>query len=131
MKANVDSFLNYMTVERGVSPNTLAAYRNDLYQLTEFIESRSGNSNGGANWSNVSYEDISDYVLHLHALGYSDTTRARTAQTTQIDTLPVAAAGRLVQALLPTLALDSRLPALDSLRIDLLFSLRRLLNLSS
>ena len=77
MKANVDSFLNYMTVERGVSPNTLAAYRNDLYQLTEFIESRSGNSNGGANWSDVSDEDISDYVLHLHALGYSDTTRAR------------------------------------------------------
>ena len=34
MRESVDSFLNFMTVERGVSPNTLAAYKNDLYQLS-------------------------------------------------------------------------------------------------
>ncbi|MDP6454061.1 MAG: site-specific tyrosine recombinase XerD [SAR202 cluster bacterium] len=77
MKENVDSFLNYMTVERGVSPNTLAAYRNDLHQLTEFLESRSGESEDGVNWSEVGDDDIAAYVLRLHDLGYSDTTRAR------------------------------------------------------
>ena len=36
MSESVDRFLYYMTVERGVSPNTLAAYRNDLNQLVEY-----------------------------------------------------------------------------------------------
>ncbi|MCH7800489.1 MAG: site-specific tyrosine recombinase XerD [Chloroflexi bacterium] len=77
MRESVDNFLHYMTVERGVSPNTLAAYRNDLNQLTEFQESRSGRSDDSARWSDIGDDDIAAYVLHLHDLGYSDTTRAR------------------------------------------------------
>ena len=83
MNQTVDNFLHYMTVERGVSPNTLAAYRNDLHQLTEFLESRSGNSGGNLNWSDVGDDGISAYVLHLHELGYSDTTRARKVASTK------------------------------------------------
>ena len=29
MRESIDRFLSYMTVERGVSPNTVSAYRND------------------------------------------------------------------------------------------------------
>jgi integrase/recombinase XerD len=77
MKESVDSFLNYMTVERGVSPNTLAAYRNDLYQLLEYLRTDNGFSGNGAGWEHVSDQVLSSYMLKLHDLGYSDTTRAR------------------------------------------------------
>ena len=73
MNEVVESFLHYMTVERGASPNTLAAYRNDLVQLTEFLQSL----NGHVVWQDVSEQTISEYVLYLHELGYSETTRAR------------------------------------------------------
>ena len=73
MNEFVENFLHYMTVERGASPNTLAAYRNDLEQLTEFLQS----PNGNVAWKDVSEQTISEYVLYLHGLGYSETTRAR------------------------------------------------------
>ena len=77
MNEFVESFLNYMTVERGASPNTLAAYRNDLTQLTEYLQSLDDQPNGHVSWDRVSERTISDFVLYLHGLGYSETTRAR------------------------------------------------------
>ena len=77
MNEVVESFLNYMTVERGASPNTLAAYRNDLTQLTEYLQSLDGLSNGRIAWEEVTELTISDYVLYLRGLGYSETTMAR------------------------------------------------------
>ena len=83
MNEFVESFLHYMTVERGASPNTLAAYRNDLTQLTEFLMSDNGLSNGHIAWEEVTEQVISDYVLYLHGLGYSETTRARKIASTK------------------------------------------------
>ena len=77
MNEFVESFLNYMTVERGASPNTLAAYRNDLTQLTEYLQSLDDQPNGHVSWDKVGERTISDFVLYLHGLGYSETTRAR------------------------------------------------------
>lgn len=65
-----------MTVERGVSPNTLAAYRSDLNQLVEYLKANHFNDNG-IGWADVDEDMMSQYLLHLHALEYSDTTRAR------------------------------------------------------
>ena len=76
MNKSVEAFLNYMTVERGVSPNTVAAYRNDLCQLVEFLEDRDSGDNGDG-WDGLDPQDLASYVLHLHERGYSDTTRAR------------------------------------------------------
>ena len=76
MQSSVDGFLDYMTVERGVSPNTLAAYRSDLAQLIEYLKANWFNGNGGG-WEGVDEDMMSQYLLHLHALEYSDTTRAR------------------------------------------------------
>lgn len=76
LKNDVDGFLNYMTVERGVSPNTLAAYRSDLTQLVEYLKENHFNGNGSG-WEYVDEDMMSQYLLHLHALEYSDTTRAR------------------------------------------------------
>ncbi|MCY4580859.1 MAG: site-specific tyrosine recombinase XerD [Chloroflexi bacterium] len=76
MQSNVDGFLNYMTVERGISPNTLAAYRSDLTQLVGYLTANHLNGNGSG-WGDVDEDMMSKYLLHLHALEYSDTTRAR------------------------------------------------------
>ena len=65
-----------MTVERGVSPNTLAAYRSDLYQLIDYLKTNHFSENG-SDWRDVHEDIMSQYLLHLHALEYSDTTRAR------------------------------------------------------
>ena len=76
MKQEVDSFLDYLAVERGVSPNTLAAYRNDLHQLADYFESI--NSEGSRNgWQSVDDRSLSEYFLQMHDRGYSNTTRAR------------------------------------------------------
>ena len=83
MKEQMEDFLHYMTVERGVSPNTLAAYRNDLSQLIEYLESQSLGGHRVSIWADVSEQTISEYVLHLHELGYSETTRARKIASTK------------------------------------------------
>ena len=71
----VDDFLNYMTADRGVSPNTLDAYRNDLSQLVKHLLSKSGRESVA--WAEVDENALSEYILHLHDLEYSETTRAR------------------------------------------------------
>ncbi len=76
MQNSVDGFLDYMTVERGVSPNTLSAYRSDLNQLVQYLQTNHLNGNG-SDWQDVDEDMMSQYLLHLHALEYSDTTRAR------------------------------------------------------
>ena len=73
MKAQVDTYLTHLAVERGFSGNTIMAYRNDLYSLTEFIS-----TNGQAKeWNQVTANNLSQFALSLQSKGYSDTTRAR------------------------------------------------------
>ena len=74
MYEGVDRFLSYMTVERGVSPNTLAAYKNDLRQLVELL----GRQDPAIDrWDHVDAQTMVAYVLDLHEKGYSATTRSR------------------------------------------------------
>ena len=77
MRESVEGFLDYMTVERGVSPNTVSAYRNDLSQLVDFVQTKGGLNGDRSGWDRVSDQVLSSYLLELHELGYSDTTRAR------------------------------------------------------
>ena len=83
MKQPVDQFLNYTTVERGFSPNTLAAYRNDLSQFVEFLGRYDTSLDENGSWTNVDSDAVASYVLELHARGYSDTTRARKVASTK------------------------------------------------
>lgn len=77
MRERLEDFLHYMTVERGVSTNTISAYRNDLDQFIEYLESSNLGGFPPISWDHVSEQVISNYVLHLHELGYSETTKAR------------------------------------------------------
>ena len=77
MKDYVVSFLNHLVVERGFSKNTLEAYRNDLYQVIDFMLGRMTSSNG-ATWREVNLELLTDYVFTLRGKrGYRESTTAR------------------------------------------------------
>jgi len=60
MQFLVDEFLNYLTVERGLSKNTISAYAADLAGFMKHLESI-----GVANIDRVRRQDISDYLLSL------------------------------------------------------------------
>lgn len=45
MREHVDSFLNYLTAEKGYSENTIMAYRNDLSSLADFASRELGKKN--------------------------------------------------------------------------------------
>ena len=88
---DADSFLQFLTAERRLSPNTLAAYRNDLRQFEEYLAARqhdplgNGSTNGTRNGvvgpadpASASREQVAGFFLSLREdKGYSAATIAR------------------------------------------------------
>lgn len=56
----VERFLDYLTVERGLSGNTVSAYRRDLARYAEFLRRR-----GVKNAGRASEADVAGFVAHL------------------------------------------------------------------
>ena len=83
MKQAVEQFLNYTTVERGLSPNTIAAYRNDLTQFVDFLQSRDPSPQGNGSWKRIGTDALTAFVLDLHERGYSDKTKTRKVASTK------------------------------------------------
>ena len=80
MDTCVNEFLEFLSVEKGASGNTIAAYRNDLGQLEEFIvgENKNGNGNGHMiQWPLINQGRVMDYILHLKSQSYAEATVAR------------------------------------------------------
>jgi len=77
MHQGVQDFLDFLAVEKRLSANTLAAYRNDLLQLVEFLQTRKASSEPAPDWSDVTRDDIQAFVLHLKERGYVPATVAR------------------------------------------------------
>lgn len=67
----LDIFFNHLSVERGLSVNTLAAYSADLRDLHLYLKKC-----GISAWEQVSREDISEYIQNLGAT-FSPRSRAR------------------------------------------------------
>ncbi|MBI4188095.1 MAG: site-specific tyrosine recombinase XerD [Chloroflexi bacterium] len=76
MKEDIERFLTYLTVEKGFSGNTVAAYRNDLSQLASFAEHDAKRGVMPA-WANVNRQGILSYLLNLKERNYAATTVAR------------------------------------------------------
>ncbi len=74
MDASVNDFLQFLSVEKGASGNTIAAYRNDLSQLELFVASKNG---AKIKWPSVGQESILDYVMFLKTKTYAEATVAR------------------------------------------------------
>ena len=70
MSAPLESYLRHLTLERGLSKNTLSAYRNDLQRYLEFLEA------SGSDPIRATAKEITDFTQALTA-SHSATSRAR------------------------------------------------------
>ena len=72
MKVLIEVFLNYLSVERGLSRNTIISYRKDLDIYTDFLASHSISA-----LSKIVKNDISDFMLFQKDKGISANSIAR------------------------------------------------------
>ena len=70
----IAQFLNFLAVEKNASPNTIAAYRNDLGQFFKFV---SGGAGGVPDLRAINGETLLRYVESLRNNDYKDATVAR------------------------------------------------------
>ena len=77
MKEHIERFLTYLSVEKGFSDNTLAAYHNDLSQLASFAEEDATKRGLTPAWANFSRQGMLSYLLNLKERNYAVTTTAR------------------------------------------------------
>ena len=67
----LDAFLSHLRAERGLSPNTVSAYRADLDQLAGFLH------DGPGDWSRVTPHDLDDYASWLRRQAYAESSVGR------------------------------------------------------
>jgi len=72
MKELIETFLNYLSVERGLSLNTLASYRRDLHAYLDFISRRHVDA-----LSKISRVDITNFMMNQKDKGLSASSIAR------------------------------------------------------
>lgn len=70
----IESFLAWLDVQRGLSPTTQIAYGTDLRQLAAFLEQRHASL---ARPAEVGRKDIQAWLAHLYALGEAKSSMAR------------------------------------------------------
>lgn len=74
VESRVKAHLEHLSVERGLSANTLAAYRRDLSRYRVFLEAR-----GCANFTDVDRSDISAFLASLQGGAASSAARTMSA----------------------------------------------------
>lgn len=72
MRQEVEAFLHQLATEKKFSANTVAAYKNDLLQMTEFLQQK-----GIKRWSDVERQLVLGYFTDLQGRGYATSTLAR------------------------------------------------------
>ena len=72
MDKEVTLFLNHLIIEKGLSDNTVSAYRRDLQSFLHFLTDK-----GIASLKEVSKADVMDYLLDLKNKGISARSHAR------------------------------------------------------
>ncbi len=72
MRELVDSFLNYLSVERALSNNTIVSYRHDLVRYIDYLKRCPIDS-----LSNTAPKDVSDFMFSLKDNGLSAASIAR------------------------------------------------------
>ncbi len=78
MNDRIEEFLAYLLRERSLSPNTVAAYRNDLLQFDDYLQTQAIRQGGtGFALSTIDRERLTGYFLHLRDRGYSAASIAR------------------------------------------------------
>ena len=72
MKELIDTFLNYLSVERGLSNNTILAYREDLNAYLDFMSDKRIDA-----LSKINREDITNFMMNQKGRGISANSVAR------------------------------------------------------
>jgi integrase/recombinase XerD len=75
MRELIDTFLNYLSVERGLSKNTIISYKKDLDLFINFLERQHLDS-----LAKTKREDITSFMLHQKDGGLSSNSIARRLQ---------------------------------------------------
>lgn len=68
----LDEFINYLTIERGLSPNSTSSYRSDLEKFIAFLGRR-----GKGGFGEVSREEVTDFLMEEKERGLSPRSLAR------------------------------------------------------
>ena len=74
MLTELETFTNYLAVERGLSEHTLVAYRNDISSLIKFLQDK---NQAVSSWDGVAQQNISAYLSDLDDRGYASATKSR------------------------------------------------------
>jgi len=69
----LDSFLSYLTIEKGLSKNTLESYGRDVRKFLIYLDNNEIKTVG-----DIKYGDILDFLSNFKKQGFSDTTTVRT-----------------------------------------------------
>ncbi len=72
IKKEVQSFYNYIKLEKGLSENTLNSYLNDIKTYSEFLDSI-----GKISVEDATSNNISDFIAQLSELGLGNSSRMR------------------------------------------------------
>lgn len=67
----IKGYLSFLALEKGLSENTIEAYRNDVEKLCEYLTERD------LSFSSVKYDDLLLFMEQLHILGISVRSQAR------------------------------------------------------
>ncbi|GIP32310.1 site-specific tyrosine recombinase XerD [Paenibacillus sp. J2TS4] len=73
MKLHLQSFIHFLSVERGLSSNTLEAYERDLSQYIDYLR-----DTGITSLDGLAPADVQGYLLHLKKKGKASSTLSRT-----------------------------------------------------
>jgi integrase/recombinase XerD len=76
MDDRIGQFLHFLSVEKGSSENTIAAYRNDLAQFHSFLSTINLNGNA-TDWRRVGSDAILSFMMEMRSKRYADATVAR------------------------------------------------------
>jgi integrase/recombinase XerD len=74
MKHEISDFIHYLTIERGLSQNTVSSYKRDLNQYVTFLKNKCEIVNG----ADIQRVHIMQFLNHLHQLNRSVSTISRT-----------------------------------------------------
>jgi integrase/recombinase XerD len=77
MEETIESFLDFLSTARGFSPNTIAAYRNDLSQLATFVAEQAAERGSQPKWTAFNRDLMLSYVLAIKEKMYAPATVAR------------------------------------------------------
>jgi len=78
MDEGIANFISSLSVEKGFSPNTLDAYKNDLNQFVAFLRNKAAKEDKHQlTWENIDRSSVLDYMVSLRERSYAPATMAR------------------------------------------------------